>query len=55
MRRALFCFLCGRKDGWRGDGRGGEMVIENVLLGGDGWGCKERGGELRLRSWKCSL
>ena len=34
--------------------RGGivEIGIDNVLLGGDGWGSKKRGGELRLRSWK---
>ena len=25
-----------------------EMGIVDVLVGGDGWGCKKRGGELRL-------
>ena len=29
-----------------------EIGIGNVLLDGDGLGCKKRGGELRLRLWK---
>ena len=47
--------FCGGEEGEKeaAGGRGiMEMEIVNVLLGGDGWGYKKRGGELRLRSWK---
>ena len=55
MRSASYHFLVGtRGSEMRWEVGIMEMGIVNVLVGGDGWGRKKRGGELRLRSWKYS-